>query len=238
MQLLAALDDAEASVRAATTVPRGTLRLTCGVTFGVRYLAPAIAEFSARHPDVIFDLDLSDRTVDLVEEGFDLAVRIGALRHQGLVARKLGETQLICCAAPSYLAKHKSPPRSPEDLAGHECLTYSNASLPNVWQFEARDDGRRIDVKIPLRHRSNNGRVLTALGAAGLGVLFEPDFIVAPEIRSGRLVQLLADYRLPRSPITAVYPSRRHLSAKVRAFVEFLVERFSRAQEWRLPGTQ
>ncbi len=238
VQLLAALDDAEASVRAATTVPRGTLRLTCGVTFGVRYLAPAIAEFSARHPEVIFDLDLSDRTVDLVEEGFDLAVRIGALRHQGLVARKLGETQLICCAAPSYLAKHKSPPRSPEDLAGHECLTYSNASLPNVWQFEARDDGRRIDVKIPLRHRSNNGRVLTALGAAGLGVLFEPDFIVAPEIRSGRLVRLLADYRLPRSPITAVYPSRRHLSAKVRAFVEFLVERFSRAQEWRLPGMQ
>ena len=122
----------------------------------------------------------------------------------------------------------------PEDLAQHECLSYANVPLPNTWEFEARDDGRKIAVKIPLRHRSNNGRALAALGEAGLGVLFEPDFIVADEIRTGRLVQLLADYRLPRSPITALYPSRRHLLAKVRTFVDFLSERFAHAQEWRL----
>jgi DNA-binding transcriptional LysR family regulator len=210
------------------------LRLTCGVTFGVRYLAPAMADFAARHPAVIFDLDLSDRPVDLVEEGFDLAIRIGPLRHHGLAARKLGETQIICCAAPAYLAKHAAPLQTPADLLQHECLSYANVSLPNLWEFESRADGRRVTVKIPLRHRSNNGRLLTALGAAGLGILFEPDFIVAPEIRSGRLVRLLPDYRLPRSPITAMYPSRRHLSPKVRSFVDFLAERFARVHDWNI----
>ena len=234
VQLLAALEDAESSVRAQTTTPRGTLRLTCGVTFGVRYLASAMADFASRHPDVVFDLDLSDRTVDLVEEGFDLAIRIGPVRHHGLVARKLGNTQLICCAAPGYLATHGARLRTPDDLSHHECLSYANLSLPNVWEFEARSNGQRFAVTIPLRHRCNNGRLLTALGTAGLGILFEPDFIVAPEIRSGRLVQLLPGYRLPRAPITAVYPSRRHLSSKVRTFVDFLAERFARSQDWTL----
>ena len=234
VQLLAALEDAESSVRAQTSTPRGTLRLTCGVTFGVRYLASAMAEFASRHRDVLFDIDLSDRTVDLVEEGFDLAIRIGPVRHHGLVARKLGTTQLICCAAPGYLATHEAPLRTPDDLSHHECLSYANVGLPNVWEFEARSNGQRFAVKIPLRHRCNNGRLLTALGTAGLGILFEPDFIVAPEIRSGRLVQLLPGYSLPRAPITAVYPSRRHLSSKVRTFVEFLAERFAHSHDWTI----
>jgi DNA-binding transcriptional LysR family regulator len=234
VQLLAALDDAEASVSTTTQKPKGTLRLTCGVTFGERYLAPAIADFCALHPELVFDLDLSDRMVDLVEEGFDLALRIGPARQQGVVSRRIGETQLVCCAAPAYLENHPGPLLEPDDLAQHECLSYSQTVLPNVWEFGSGNSRDKIAVRIPLRHRANNGRMLVAMAVEGLGILFEPDFIVAPEIRSGLLTPLLKDYRPPTAPIAAVYPSRRHLSAKVRSFVDFLAERFKRRQEWSL----
>ena len=232
VQLLADLEEAESSVRAAAVLPKGTLRLTCGVSFGVRYLAPAIAEFAARHPQMLFDLDLSDRAVDLVEEGFDLAIRIGLIGHQGLVSRRIGWTRAVCCASPTYVAR-RGAPATPEELAQHECLTYTHVPVPNTWQFESRD-GTQRSVRITPRHRANNGRMLAALAVAGMGVLFEPDFIVAPEVRAGRLVRLLPGYEPARSPIAAVYPSRRHLSAKVRTFVEFLAERFSQQQEWQL----
>lgn len=235
VQLLADLEDAEASVRVAAAQPKGTLRLTCGVSFGMRYLAPALAEFSQLHPHLLLDLDLSDRVVDLVEEGVDLAIRIGNIGSQGMVAKRLGWTQILCCAAPSYLARRNDPIRTPTDLLQHECLSYTNVGLPNTWQFEPKD-GRAppVTVRIPIRHRANNGQVLASLAVQGLGVVYEPDFIVAQEIRAGRLVPLLPDYRPPRSPIAAVYPSRRHLSAKVRSFVDFLAARFERQHEWSL----
>jgi DNA-binding transcriptional LysR family regulator len=237
VQLLADLEDAEASVRETSAEPRGTLRLTCGVSFGARYLAPMLADFAARHPQMIFDLDLSDRAVDLVEEGFDLAVRIGSLGQQGMVARRLGWTQIVCCAAPSYLAAHPAPLDQPSDLSAHECLCYTNVGLPNVWRF-TDEHGNVEEVKIAARHRANNGQVLASLAAQGLGIVFSPDFIVAHEIRAGHLVQLLRRHRPPRSPIAAVYPSRRHLSAKVRAVVDYLAKRFENEHPWALdePG--
>ncbi|MCX7053976.1 MAG: LysR family transcriptional regulator [Proteobacteria bacterium] len=235
VQVLADLDDAEASVRVDMAEPRGTLRLTCGVSFGTRYLAPALAEFSARHPDVLLDLDLSDRVVDLVEEGFDLAIRIGQIGSQGMVSKRLGWTQIVCCASPAYLARRSAPIREPADLAQHECLSYTNVAMPNAWHFEGRDGGEsRVTVRVPPRHRANNGQVLASLAVQGLGIVYEPDFIVAQEIRTGQLVPLLPDHLPPRSPIAAVYPSRRHLSAKVRSFVEFLAERYERRHEWSL----
>jgi len=232
VQLLADLDEAESVVRTATVVPKGRLRLTCGITFGVRYLAPAIAEFGARHPQLTFDLDLSDRTTDLVEEGFDLAVRIGTGGPPGLVARRLGHTQLICCASPAYLEVYGAP-KHPEDLQRHQCLEYSYVPTASVWNFEDRE-GRRHPVRISSRVRANNGRMLTALAVAGTGIVLEPDFIVAPEIRAGRLVPLLAQFAPPRTPIAAVYPSRRHLSPKVRSFVDFLADRYTLAPPWSL----
>ena len=232
VQLLADLDEAESSVRAAALVPKGTLRITCGVTFGVRYLASALAEFNLRHPQLVFDLDLSDRTVDLVEEGFDLAIRIGPVGQQGVVSRRLGWTDLVCCAAPAYLARHPAP-ETPDELARHECLTYTQVPVPNTWRFET-SAGLQQAVRIASRHRANNGRMLVALAVAGAGIVNEPDFIVAPEVESGRLVRLLPDFRPVRSPISAVYPSRRHLSAKVRVCVDFLAERFSRVRPWNL----
>lgn len=234
VQLLADLTEAEEEVNAATAVPRGTLRLTASITFGVRHLAPAIAEFGARHPEVSFDVELSDRTVDIVEEGMDLAIRIGGIGSQALIARPLATTQLVLCAAPGYLAR-RGTPREPEDLAAHSCLTYEYLAAGAVWQFRGRDGGERA-VRIAGSAHANNGGLLCALAVAGMGVLLEPDFIVAAEIRAGTLVPLLPEFRPPTSTIYAAYPSRRHLSAKVRLFVDALAARFAGRPEWALDG--
>ena len=232
VQLLADLEEAEAAVSSASVVPRGTLRITCSATFGARHLAPAIAAFAARHPQVRFDVELSERVVDIVEEGFDLAVRIGATGSQNLVGRLIGTTQIVCCAAPSYLAQHGEP-REPEDLANHVCLTYEYSPTRNVWTF--RDgEGRERQVRVAGQLHANNGGFNEALAAEGVGVAREPDFIVGPDVRSGRLKPILRAFEPLPLNIYVVYPSRRHLSAKVRAFADFLVGRFAKP-DWGLP---
>jgi len=223
LQLLADLEEAEEAVTATTVVPRGTLKLTASGGFAVRHLAPAIAEFSARHSDLRFDVQLSEHAVDLVDAGIDLAIRIGELGSQALIARRLGLSHLVCCASPTYLARCGSP-RIPEDLGQHRCLIYEYAGDANLWRF-TDPGGREHAIRVAGPARSNNSEMLAALAVAGMGVLREPDFIVAPAIRDGRLKVVLPDYRPPSVPIHAVYPSRRHLSAKVRAFIDFLVVR-------------
>src|SRR5215470_11516991 len=231
VELLADLEEAEQSAHAGTAQPRGTLRLTCAVTFGERYLAPAMAEFAARYPDLRFDVELSDRVVDLVDEGFDAAVRIGQIGSQNLVGRKVGATRLVCCAAPSYL-KRRGEPEKPEDLSAHTCLAYAYSPVRGLWPFRDRQ-GRDRSVKITGPVHSNSGRLLAALAADGLGIVCEPDFIVAPLVRDGRLVPLLRGFDAASGNIHVVYPSRRHLSAKVRAFAEFMAQRCASA-EWAL----
>lgn len=231
VQLLADLEEAEQSAQAGTARPRGTLRLTCAVTFGERHLAPAIVELAARYPDLKFDVELSDRAVDLVDEGFDAAVRIGAIGSQNLVGRKVGVTHPVCCAAPSYLERHGEPKR-PEDLERHVCLSYEYAAHRNTWPFRDRQ-GRDRSVRIGGPIHANSGRFLATLAASGAGIAYEPDFIVGPDVRAGRLVPILRGFAPLPSSIYVVYPSRRHLSAKVRAFAEFLSERFARA-EWAI----
>ena len=223
VQLLADLEEAEQSASQGGATPRGTLKLTCPITYGVRVLAPAIAAFVARHAQVRVDVELSDRAVDLVDEGIDLAVRIGAIRSQFLVARRVGSTALVCCASPGYLERHGTP-RTPDELARHACLTYEFAPVRNQWRFAAPGGAERA-VRVAGPIHANNGRMLVALAAEGAGIACEPDFIVAPEIADGRLVPILAEWTAPAMPVHAAYPSRRHLSAKVRAFVDFLAER-------------
>ena len=204
--------------------PRGTLKLTCSITWGIRLLAAAIAAFAQRHPEVRFEIELSDRAVDIVDAGIDLAIRIGDIGPQSLIGRRIGTMQLVCCAAPAYLAA-RGTPRAPADLAHHACLTYAYSATGNAWHF--RDaDAREHVVRVQGGVHANNGQMLVALAAAGMGVALEPDFIVAPELASGALVPLLAGYAPAASSIYAVYASRRHLSAKVRAFVDFLAARF------------
>ncbi len=225
VQLLQDLQEAEQEASKAAITAHGTIRLTTSLNFGTHRVAPAIAGFRARHPDVKFDVQLSDRIVDLVEEGFDLAIRIGGAGAETLVARKLDETCLVPCAAPEYLAKHGTP-RTPDDLARHNCFTYEYAATRNQWSFRG-PDGREHTVRVRGAVHSNSGDLNSALAARGVGIAFEPDFIVGEAVRAGRLVALLPDYSVPPAPIYAVYPTRKHLSAKVRLFVGYLVERFA-----------
>jgi DNA-binding transcriptional LysR family regulator len=229
VQLLADLEEAELAVTSASIVPRGTLRITCSATFGSRHLAPAIAAFAARHPQLRFDVELSERIVDLVEEGFDLALRIGDVGSQNLVARRIGATRVLCCAAPSYLERHGEP-REPEELAKHLCLTYEYSPNRNVWSFRDPRGGER-NVRIAGPVHANNGRFLETLAVHGTGISREPDFISGPDVRAGRLKPILQKFEPLPLPIYVVYPSRRHLSAKVRAFADFLVERFA-TEKW------
>lgn len=246
LQLLAELEETEAVVSSSTAAVRGTIRMTCSTGFGIPYLVPAIGAFQLRYPEVRFDISTSNRFVDLVEEGLDLAVRIGELGNPNLIARRIAGMHLLACAAPAYLAKHGTP-RRPEELVRHNCLTYEYASIKGQWTFREREhksgerkggarkgEGERAEIKVRVAGtaHTNSGEMLAALAAEGAGIVFEPDFAVMPLVRAGRLVHILKGFEPPPHNIHAVYPSRRHLSAKVRAFVDFLAERFANRDRW------
>ncbi len=229
VQLLADLEEAEASASEGAAVPRGTLRLSCPVSFGMDHIAPAVADFMRRYSGVKLELELSDRIVDLVDEGFDAAVRIGAVRGQNLVARRVGTSRLVCCASPAYLAAHGEP-RTPEDLAKHACVLYQYAPQRDTWLFTGKSgEERRVRVSGPVY--ANNGDFLGALAREGIGIVYEPDFIVGDDVRAGRLLPILRGYCKVQGTINVVYASRRHLSAKVRAFADFLAQRFA-GMDW------
>jgi DNA-binding transcriptional LysR family regulator len=224
------IEEAEGLVAQLQSEPRGRLRVSAPMSFGILHLGPAIAEFARAHPHVTLDLRLDDRFVDLVEEGIDVAVRIGALTDSSLVARKLASTRTVACAAPAYLAE-RGEPETPEDLAAHDCLIYSYLASANVWRFTA-PDGRAIPVAVTGSFRINNGIMLAEAAAAGHGILLSPTFYVGPLLRDGRLRRILAGYRLPELGIHAVYPERAQVPPKVRAFVDFLAQRFGRKPDW------
>lgn len=234
VQLLADLAEAEDAVSESAIVPRGTLRLTAPISFAVGYLAPAITAFQQRHPQVRFDIELSDRAVDLVDERIDLAIRIGDIGSTALIVRRIGVARMICCAAPDYLRRHAAP-RTPADLSAHTCLTYEYAADGNLWRF-VDDRGARHDVKVTGSVHGNNGAMLGALAVAGAGITLEPDFIVADDVRAGRLVPLLDGYTAQAIGINSAYPSRRHLSAKVRTFIDHLAAQFERDPRWHVAG--
>jgi DNA-binding transcriptional LysR family regulator len=222
------IEEAEAAVAQFQSKPRGRLRVSAPMSFGILHLGPAMADFARAYPEITLDVRLDDRFVNLVEDGFDVAVRIGALTDSSLVARKVATTRAVACASPGYLAEHGEP-ESPEDLASHNCLVYSY--LADVWRFTA-PDGREIPVAVKGSLRINNGIVLAEAAVAGHGILVTPSFYVAPLLRSGRLKQVLARYKVKEIGIHAVYPQRGHVPPKVRAFVDFLVQRFGRRPDW------
>jgi DNA-binding transcriptional LysR family regulator len=228
-QILMELAEAEREARRNSARPTGRLRLNAPMTFGTMHLAPAIPAYSAAHPAVTVDMTLNDRIVDLVDEGFDLAVRIGRLNDSSLMARRLAPCRFVVCAAPSYLAE-RGRPVAPEELAAHACLGYSYAPDGDLWEFVGPDGARRVRVSGPLR--ANNGEALAAAAAAGMGIVLSPSFIVSAHLRAGRLVPILEDYTIAERGIFAVWPAGRHLSAKVRSFVDFLVERFGPTPYW------
>jgi DNA-binding transcriptional LysR family regulator len=225
VQVLSDLEEAEALAGSTAAAPRGVLRLTCSHNIALHRIAPALAAFAARYPDVKFEVSVSDRIVDLVEEGFDLAIRIGRVGSELLVARKLGSMQVVMGAAPSYLHA-RGTPRTLEDLQRHDLLTYAYSPMPRVWRLTDRA-GHPHEVRIDSKLHANSGDMLVAAAVAGLGIVNEPDFILAPALASGQLVRVLPEYEGPRGDMWAVYPSRRHLSAKVRLFVDLIAEQFA-----------
>jgi DNA-binding transcriptional LysR family regulator len=227
--ILADVEEAEQAVAELGRDPRGLLRVNAPMSFGILHLAPAVADFMARFPNVELDLDLTDRFVDLVEEGWDIAVRIGRLRDSSLIARKLAPSRLVTVASPAYLERRGRPER-PEELTRHECLLYTTLSNPSVWHFRA--DGDLRSVRVQGRMRVNNGDTILEAVRAGLGLAVLPTFMLSDDLRSGRLVTVLDAFEATDFAIYAVWPHHRHLSPKVRAFVDFLAERFGPVPSW------
>jgi DNA-binding transcriptional LysR family regulator len=221
--------DCEASLQSLT--PRGRLRVNAPVAFGRRHVAPGLKAYMDRFPEVELELTLNDRFVDLIDEGYDLAVRIGRLTDSSLIARQLGEIETVACAAPDYLAA-RGTPQHPSDLAGHDCLGYAYATSRNVWSFAGPEGD--VEVKVKPRLWSNNGDALTAAAVAGCGIVPQPVFLVRDALLDGRLRRILTGYRLPTLGVYAIYPHSRQLSLRVRTFIDHLVAQFS-PPPWRLP---
>lgn len=229
-RILADLDEAEAAVSQAHTALKGRLRVALPLSFGLLHLAPLIEEFMALHPDVEFDLDFNDRQIDLMQEGFDLAIRIANLPDSSLIARRLAPVGHLLSASPAYLAKHGTPTR-PEDLQHHVCLAYSNLTNPGVWPYRT-PDGVAGSVQVPVKLKANNGDFLYQAALAGHGLILHPTFYLRDALRSGALVPVLTDIVWPELNAYAVYPPTRHLSSRVRALVDFLAKRFEGEPEW------
>jgi DNA-binding transcriptional LysR family regulator len=211
--------EAEAAVTHQQTTPHGRLRLSAPMSFGQRYLDPVIAEFLRGHPNAELELDLDDRTIDVVDEGYDLAIRIGSISESSLVMRELLSSRFCIVASPGYLAKRGSP-HTPDELFEHDCLLYSYQRSGDSWRFDGPDGP--LQVRVTGRMRANNGDALAQAASAGLGLALLPDFIVEREISAGRLCTVLDDWCQQRVAVHAVYPHNRHLSAKVRVFVDLL----------------
>ncbi|MGI9233155.1 MAG: LysR family transcriptional regulator [Woeseiaceae bacterium] len=229
-RILADLEEAEAAVQQEHGELRGKIRLALPLSFGVRHMCKPIAAFSKLHPKVEFNLNLNDRRVDLIEEGADLALRIGRLQDSSLIARRLFDARAVVCASPHYLSVHGEP-KTPADLQNHDCLVYSNLEEPNKWTYLDEEGEKRI-VKVKPGLAASSGDFLTNAAAHGMGLVIQPTFIASESIRRGSLVPVLTDYDWPISPAYAVYPPTRHLSYRVRALIDFLAERFSGVPPW------
>lgn len=226
VQILGELHDANAAISAKAVQVQGVLKVTAPLTFGIRHLAPLWGEFLRIHPRVELEVNLNDRMVDLIEEGYDLAVRIGQLASSSLIARRIASTRLVLCASPRYLQQAR-PIADLDDIAGHDVIAYTYLATGEQWSFTGPNGARSITVHPRLR--SNSGDTCRAAALADQGIVFQPSFLVGDDLKAGRLVEILPQYAGPELDISVVYPSRHHLSHKVRAMVEFLSAAFAQA---------
>ena len=218
--ILAQMRETELAVMEQQDTPRGNLRISVAGAFGERYVAPAAAEFLHLHPALNMHIDFSSRNVDLVEEGYDLAIRAGTLRDSSLIARRIAERRLLICGSRDYFDRY-GVPQNLRDLRNHSCLVGSLAT----WRFRERD-GQHSELKVEGRWRSNNGHALLAAARRGLGLVQLPEFYVYDDLQAGRLQAVMNEYQPTDTAVWAVYPHNRHLSAKVSLFIDFLCERF------------
>lgn len=229
-RILADIDEAEQAITQSLGTPQGELRINTSVAFGHAQLVPLLPEFLDRYPRLRVKLAIHDRIVDLVEEGDDVAIRIADLVDSSLIVRQLATNRRIICAAPAYIER-RGRPEAPADLARHSCLVPSFPSTLSSWQFDGTDGPVTIPVTGVVE--ANTSDVLYRLALAGVGIVRFAEFLVGADVRAGRLVPLLQDFDRGRSPpISAVYPHKKHLSPKVRAFVDFLVEKYTPTPPW------
>lgn len=229
-RILAEIAEAEDEVARFRAQPKGLLRVNVGTAFGMHQLAPALPEFLSRYPEVQVELTITDRIVDLIEEGADLGIRLGTLGDSSLVARRICELERVVCASPEYLRKHGTPANA-QDLLKHNCLSVAYAPNLRRWPFETRDGLTHVEVSGNVS--ANNADTLLQLALLGVGIIRLSDVIVGEAIASGRLVPLLADiHHAEPLPLHAVYPQGRHRSPKVAAMIDYLIERFAKAP-WR-----
>lgn len=226
-QILADVEDAEATAGSAEGQVRGSLRISLPHSFGLQYVAPLIPEFCRRYPLLQLELNFSDRLTDLVEEGVDLALRIALDINTSLVARKITDIRIVCCAAPDYLAR-AGMPAVPEELARHTCLTYAYAEKGDTWRFLNEDGEHSVSVKGEFR--ANNGEMIRLAGLAGQGIMLQPTFLVGDDLRAGRLVRVLPTYQFANRTAYAVFLPAARRSARVRTMVDFLLEAFGQGE--------
>lgn len=219
--LLASVEEAEAEITSASGEASGVLRVNVPFSFGLLHLAPLWVEFMALHPKLRLDVTLADRVVDLVDEGFDLAVRIARLPSSSLVSRKLTSTRMVLCASPTYLREHGTPTH-PSQLAQHEVLAYSLFSMGENWEFTGPEGP--VAVKVQPRMRSNSGDTNRVAALRHSGIVLQPSFLVGPDLIAGSLVELMPAYRSIELGVFAVYPSRKFVAAKVRLLIDFLAD--------------
>ena len=232
LQILADADDADQIAQALQSTPRGTLRLNTSIAIPP-LLAPVIAEFVALYPEVSVNLTMTDRMIDLVEEGFDLAVRNMSVPDSSLIVRRVATYRFVVCGAPSYLAA-RGTPGQPADLAEHNCLIYSQSAWGNEWRFVGPDGEQSITVAGNLQANSDNALRLAAVHGQGLALA--PSFLLIDEIKAGRLVPILTEFLQTEHAINAIYPHRHHLSAKVRSFIDVLAKHFHDDPGWADPS--
>jgi DNA-binding transcriptional LysR family regulator len=222
-ETLALIHDAEEQIQSKRKSPTGLIRINAPLTFGILHLAPLWGKFTALYPQVQLEVTLSDRVADLVEEGYDLAVRVANLPSSTLISRKLTSTSLVVCASPKYL-KGKAKPGHPRDLKNHSVISYSYLATGDEWVFQGPDGEAR--VKIHPKIRTNNGDTCRSAAIAHQGIILQPTFIVGPDIQRGDLLELLPQFKSMELGIYAVYPSRKLVSPRIRALVDFLVNEF------------
>ena len=223
-EILASIDASEAEISTRSLTASGLLKVSVPVSFGIKHIAPLWAEFLNAHPQVTLDVQLADRVVDLVDEGFDLAVRIARLPDSSLVSRRLASTRLVLCAAPSYL-KRRGTPQHPSELTQHDVVGYSLMAMGDQWQFTGPEGP--VSVKVRPRMWSNNGDTCISAALQGAGIQLQPTFLIEQQLASGHLVEILPQYRSVELGIYAVYPSRKFVLPKVRALVEFLATKLA-----------
>ncbi len=230
LRLLADLQETELAVSSEHGALSGSLRVAAPLSFGLLHLTDAVNTFLRQHPEIRFDLDFNDRQVDILQESFDVAIRIADLDDSTLIARRIAPVRLVAVASPDYLRAHGTPD-NPQALAAHRCLTYTHLSDPGVWRY--RDPaGQPAKVRIQALLRANNGDFLRRAAVDGHGIALQPLFICYRSIEQGELVPLLTDCHWHQLSAFAVYPQTRHLSQRVRAFVDFLQARFAGVPYW------